>query len=200
MVKYFLLHVLRWRDRVLGVDFVSWSLSLCWPIVNHFTLSLLVSQNTAMTAHTHTQPLTHTFTQGEHTHCRGNAVGQKQVIVSSPCVCVEWEGWNKGRWKLKSRHREKERMMMAIKQRWRTSFVSQMRGNAASYWSLSATTTDQRTLMERVETKWVNSVETFILFVVLLSTPRFDHFTVTPALQQGVEKFINKGLSIDRMK
>lgn len=60
--------------------------------------------------------------------------------------------------------------------------VSQMRGNAASYWSLFATTTDQR--MDGADTKRVNplevlasSIPSYLSFVPLgfLITLRLQH-------------------------
>lgn len=99
-------------------------------------------------------------------HCRGNTVRQKQVIVS----CVRIEGEKREQ---RSRHRERKREgnKRAIEK-------SQMRGNTASYWSLSATTTHQSKQIERGETKQVEILGFYItlcLWLRLLRLIVFDH-------------------------
>lgn len=64
-------------------------------------------------------------------------VSEKEVLAKTGAGCAEC-----GTSVKESPDAEKERMKVTQEQ-WRCS-VSQMRGNAASYWSLPATTTNQR--------------------------------------------------------
>lgn len=100
--------------QALGVNCVCLCVSLlCWPIVNHFTLSPSTSQNTAMneTAQRQGGLLC--------THITGH-------WLQSDIVCVQ------------GKNKEVEE---SDSHQSHTS--SQTRGSAASYWPLAATTSDQ---------------------------------------------------------
>lgn len=162
--KNILPHELRCPD-VGGADC---GLLLCWPIVNHpATVSQSKHSNEwsrsikqgGLCTQKSVHSLTHTFAQGEHVHC-----SDENRLCACVCVCtyVCWMDWKWRCWRVE---KKQEVEMQGDGNKLQNHY---MRGNAASYWSSSTTTSDQSTEGETKISKFTGVYVTFSVFTGFL--------------------------------